>query len=379
MRIDEKAAGERHRIRVALVGLGKMGLSHLAILKAHPDVELVAACDSSAYVLEVLEKYTGLKGYADYRRLLDEAAPEAVLIATPTRFHAEMVLEALERGLHVYCEKPFCLDPPEGLRLAELAEAKRLVNHVGYHYRFVAAFQEAKRLIDAGVLGRIHHFRAEAYGPVVVRPNGSTWRTHRAEGGGCLYDYACHAVDLVHYLVGCPDAVGGSVLNRVFSRDVEDGVYSTLLYADGKTGQLAANWSDERFRKMSVKLTLWGANGSICADRQEIQVYLREAVPQAPGLVAGWNVRYTTQLTAPVWFYLRGEEYSAQIDQFVQGVKRRRADTLCTFRAAAAVDRVADMMLKDARGRRLEAPAAAAAPRPAHWADSFSTLRELLR
>ena len=368
------------KIRVALIGLGKMGLSHLAVLNAHPDVELVAVCDANAYVLDVLEKYTGLKGYSDHRQLFDEQRPDAVLIATPTRLHSEMVRSALERGMHVYCEKPFCLDPHEGLRLAQLAETRRLVNHVGYHYRFVAAFQEARRLVDAEVLGRIHHFRAEAYGPVVVRPSGSTWRTHRAEGGGCLYDYACHAIDLVQYLVGCPDAVDGTALNRVFSRDVEDSVYSTLLYADGKTGQLAANWSDERFRKMSVKVTLWGENGSICADRQEIQVYLRQAMPQAPELLAGWNVRYTTQLTPPVWFYLRGEEYSAQIDAFVRAIQRRNSAGLCTFRAAVAVDRIAELMTQDARSRHLAARVEAepVAPPPPK-ARSFSTIRELLR
>ncbi len=335
--------------RVALIGLGKMGLSHLAIVRTHPQVDLVAVCDPAAYVREVLTKHTGLKGYADYRRLLDEEEPDAVVIATPSRFHAEMVQAALERDIHVYCEKPFCLDVAEGRRLAELAETKRLVSQVGYHYRFVAAFQEMKRLIDAGVLGRIHHFRAEAYGPVVLRANGSTWRTRRTEGGGCLYDYACHAIDLVHYLVGRPDAVGGTVLNRVLSRDVEDEVYSTFFYADGKTGQLAANWSDESFRKMSVKVTVWGANGRICADRQELQLYLREIAPQAPQFAAGWNVRNTTELTKPVWFYLRGEEYSAQIDHFIQSVEQRNPHTLCTFRAAAEVDGVAAMMLKDAQ------------------------------
>ena len=380
MRTEDAAPGERHRIRIALIGLGKMGLSHLAVANAHPDVDLVAVCDPAAYVLDVLQKHTGIKGYADYRELLDQEQPDAVLIATPNRFHGEMVQAALDRDLHVYCEKPFCLDPAEGLRLAQLAERKGLVTYVGYHYRFVAAFQEAKRLMDAGVLGGIHHFRVEAYGPVVLRPNGSTWRTHRAEGGGCLYDYACHAIDMVNYLVGCPDAVGGTVLNRVFSRDVEDGVYSTLLYADGRTGQLAANWSDERFRKMSLKVTVWGANGSISADRQEIQVYLREGVPQAPELVPGWNVRYTTQLTRPVWFYLRGEEYSAQIDHFVQSVQRRSGDTLCTFRAAAAADRVAGMMLKDARSRRVDAlPFPVAQPPQTGKARSFRGIRELLR
>jgi scyllo-inositol 2-dehydrogenase (NADP+) len=345
-----------NRIRVALIGLGKMGLSHLAVVNTHPDVMVAGICDSSAYVLDVLEKYSGFKGYTDYRKLLDEERPDALLIAAPTRFHAEMVRAALERNIHVYCEKPFCLDLAEGLRLAELAEAKGLANQVGYHYRFVAAFQEMKRLLDAGILGRIHHFRAEAYGPVVLRPNGSTWRTKRIEGGGCLYDYACHAIDLVHYLVGRPDSVGGTVLNQVFSRNVEDGVYSTFLYGDGKTGQLAANWSDESFRKMSVKVTVWGSNGSISADRQEIQIYLRETVRQAPELAPGWNQRYTTQLTRPVWFYLRGEEYSAQIDHFVRSVKRGGGETLCTFRAAAAVDLVAAMMLEDAQRTRLNAP-----------------------
>jgi predicted dehydrogenase len=334
-------------IRAALIGLGKMGMSHLAIINSHPDVDLVAVCDSTAYILDVLSKYTRVRCYTDYLKLLNEEKLDAVVIATPSRFHGEMVKAALDRDLGVYCEKPFCLDVSEGAKLAELADRKGLVNQVGYHYRFVATFQKMKRLIDAGTLGDIHHFRAEAYGPVVLRPTGSTWRSSKREGGGCLYDYACHAIDLVHYLVGRPDAVGGTVLNKVFSRDVEDEVYSTFFYADGKTGQLAANWSDESHRKMSVKVTVWGTNGKVSADRQEIQVYLRDSVHERPELVRGWNVLYTTELTDPVWFYLRGEEYSAQIDHFIQSVKRRDKNTLCTFRAAAEVDLVAAMMLKD--------------------------------
>ena len=75
-------------IRVALVGLGKMGLSHLSIVNTHPDVELVAVCDSAAYILDVLGKHAGIKGYADYAKLLDEQRPDAVLIATPPRSHS---------------------------------------------------------------------------------------------------------------------------------------------------------------------------------------------------------------------------------------------------------------------------------------------------
>lgn len=340
-------------VRVALVGLGKMGISHLAMIKAHPDVDLVAVCDMAGYMLDILGKYTGVKTYADYSKLLETEQLDAVFIATPSRFHGEMVRAALERGLHVFCEKPFCLDPVEGKALAELAQAKGLVNQVGYHYRFVGAFQRAKKIIESGALGRVHHILAEAYGPVVLRPKGSTWRTSKSEGGGCLYDYVCHAVDTVNYLVGVPTAVGGTVLNKIFSRDVDDEVYSTLFFADGMTGQVAANWSDDSYRKMSTKITVSGLNGRLVVDRQEVQVYLRDASTQDLGLQAGWNIGYTTEYTEPTWFYLRGEEYSAQIDHFIRAIVSGNRDVLSSFASATATDTVLSMMLSDAEtGRR---------------------------
>jgi scyllo-inositol 2-dehydrogenase (NADP+) len=335
-------------LKVALIGLGKMGLSHQAIISAHPEVDLVAICDTTDYLLDALKKYTGKKTYTSYTKLLESQELDAVVIATPSRFHAEMVQACLERGVHVFCEKPLCLDPSESLRLAELAEGRGLVNQVGYHYRFVGAFSEMKRLVDLKVIGDIHNVRAEAYGPVVLRSKGKSWRSSKNEGGGSLYDYACHAIDLMNYMMGLPKQVGFSVLNRIFSNDVEDEVYSTFVYDNGASGQLSVNWSDESNRKMSTKLTLWGTKGKIFADRQEIQVYLRDEADLPEGYRHGWNVRYTTDLTDEVWYYLRGEEYSAQIDHFVQAVKQRNLQTRSTFRTAAATDLVAAAIVRSA-------------------------------
>ena len=341
-----------------------MGISHCAIVNTCPGASLVAVCDTTPYVLDVLNKYTGIPCYSDYRQLLDEAKPDAVFVVTPTRYHGEVVRAALDRDMHVFCEKPFCLSVAEGQALAELAERKRLVNQVGYHYRFVGSFQEMKRLVAAGVLGRIHHIRAEAYGPVVVRPEGRTWRASRREGGGCLYDYACHAIDLVHYLVGRPEAVGGTVLNRIFSREVEDEVYATLYFADRSTGSIAANWSDESQRRMSTTVTLWGSKGTMTADRQELHVYLREVSPDTPGLSRGWNTRYTTDLTKDVWYYLRGEEYSAQIDHFIRCIESGRSETESTFQSAVEVDLVVDMLTRDASSKHPQVLATDANARP---------------
>ena len=334
-------------LKTAIVGLGKMGLSHHSIVNAHPDVALKAVCDTSGYVLDVLSKHTGVRTYTDYKALLANEPLDCIFVATPSRYHAEIVAAALERNCHVFCEKPFGLDPEVGYRLADLAERKHLVNQVGYHYRFVAAFNEAKRLLDRKLIGELHHVRAEAYGPVVLRPKGATWRSQKSEGGGCLFDYACHAIDLVNYLAGRPIAVSGTVLNSVFSSDVDDEIYSTFHFAEGVKGQLATNWSDETFRKMSVKLSFWGTNGRINVDRQEIQVYLRSLPEAFEDFKAGWNVRYTTDLTHPVWFYMRGEEYSAQIDHFVQCVKSG-ATSFNTFRTATDANLVAAAMRADA-------------------------------
>jgi predicted dehydrogenase len=335
-------------IRVGLIGLGKMGASHLAIINSHPQMKVTAICDQTPQLPDILSRHTGVAIYSDYRAMFEKEGLDAVFVATPSRFHAEMVRAALERNLHVFCEKPFCLDPVEGAQLAELAAQKRLVNQVGYHFRFVGAFREARRLVEAGVLGKIHHVRAEAYGAVVIRPKGSTWRTSRNEGGGCLYDYACHAIDIVNFLVGSPQAVGGSVLNKIFSRDVEDEVYSTFYFPDGLTGQLAANWSDDSYRKMYTRVTLWGANGRLAVDRQEVQTFLRNDVDGVADYSKGWNLKYTTELTDEVWYYLRGEEYSAQVDHFARCIAEGRVETDSSFASAVQTDRIAALMRQDA-------------------------------
>lgn len=364
-----------NKIRVGVVGLGKMGLSHHAMINTHPQVEVTGVCDATGYVLDVLGKYTGIKTYSDYDRLLAECPLDAVVIATPSRHHGPMVRKALERNLHVFCEKPFVLDPDEGDALAALAAEKGRVNQVGYHYRYVGAFQEVKRLLDAGAIGRVTHATAEAYGPVVLRPKGGTWRNQRAEGGGCLYDYAAHPLDLLNWYFGRPVAVGGTVMNSIFSRETDDEVYSTLYFEQQLSAQLSVNWSDESFRKMSTKITLWGTEGRLYADRQECQVYLRDTAPCPEGYQPGWNVRYTTDLTEPVWFYVRGEEYSAQLDAFVRAIAGTDAPSSNTFASAAATDRVIAMLIQDAAlggrtrldGERVAAPP----PRKRGW---FSAL-----
>jgi predicted dehydrogenase len=199
------------------------------------------------------------------------------------------------------------------------------------------------------VLGDVYHISGTSFGPVVTRPkNGVTWRAHKSEGGGCLHDYASHVVDLMNFFVGPPESVTTAHLRRIYSADVEDAVYAQFRYPGGMSGQLETNWSDESYRKMSITIVIYGTKGKIVADRQECRIYLRDGA-ETEGYPAGWTVRYITDLQPPVRYYLRGEEYSAQVDSFIDAVQRRTAVHENSFASAYEADRVVDLIAQAAQ------------------------------
>jgi predicted dehydrogenase len=166
-----------------------------------------------------------------------------------------------------------------------------------------------------------------------------TWRSKKSEGGGCLHDYASHVVDLMNFVMGPPERVQSATLRRIYSKDVEDAVYASFLYPGGASGQLETNWSDASYRKMTTQIAVYGTRGKVIADRQECKVFLRTGAEfeQYP---AEWTIRYITDLQPPVAFYLRGEEYSAQIDSFVDAVERGTSEHENSFASASETDRV---------------------------------------
>jgi predicted dehydrogenase len=333
-------------IKGALTGLGKMGISHAAIVGAHPEVDMVAVCDTSSLVLNAFNKFSRVNIYTDYEKMINNENPGFVIIATPTKYHFPMVKYALEKGLHVFCEKPFTLKTEQGKELTDIALEKGLVNQVGYHNHFIGTFRELKRLLSLNVLGELLHFSGEAYGPVVTKEKGGTWRSNPEEGGGCLYDYASHVINLIQEIVGRPVKIYGTLLKSFYSRGVEDAVYSLLKLENGLTGTLLVNWSDETYRKMSTSLTVHGKNGKIVCDATEIKIFLKKSVP-SENLQTGWTIKYITDLAIPVEFYLRGEEYSAQIDYFVDCIKNSRQPEYNTFEMANYTDNVIEMIVKN--------------------------------
>jgi predicted dehydrogenase len=270
--------------------------------------------------------------------MISEVNPDAVFVAVPTKFHYSIIKDLLDKNIHVFAEKPFCLKVEQGEELVKLASAKKLVNQIGYHNKFVGTFKEVKKIVASGSLGNIYHFVGEAYGPVVTNKKQDTWRSDPSEGGGCLLDYASHVIDLINDILSPVVSTKGSLLKSVYSSNVEDAVYSLLELSSGVNGLLSVNWSDDTYRKMSTSITVTGTRGKIISDANELKIFFKDANFPA-GYSKGWNVKYVTDLTEEVDFYLRGEEYSAQIDYFVKAALGKVPNTINTFQSAWHTDR----------------------------------------
>ncbi len=335
-------------LKIALIGAGKMGISHLSILGGYADVDIAGVCDTSKMVTDFLTKHGKFNCFSDYNKMIKEIKPDAVVVAVPTKFHYSIIKDLLEKNIHVFAEKPFCLTYEQSEELVQLAAKNKLVNQVGYHNKFIGTFREVKRIAQSGALGDIYHFIGESYGPVVVKKKSETWRSDPAEGGGCLLDYASHVIDLLNDILSPVQSSKGTLLKSIYSGQVEDAVYSLLEMQSGQSGVLSVNWSDDTYRKMSTSITLVGTKGKLISDANELKLFLKDD-NSLSGYGKGWTVKYITDLQEGVDFYLRGEEYSAQLDYFVKAVEGKVPNTINNFASAANTDKAISIIKKSSK------------------------------
>jgi hypothetical protein len=132
---------------------------------------------------------------------------------------------------------------------------------------------------------------------------------------------------------------------------------------------------------MSTQVTLWGTNGRMIVDRQEVKTFIRATPGSAVVAKEGWDVRYTTDFHNDVWYYLRGEEYSAQLDHFFRCIVDGRRDNISSFASAAQTDRVVSAMLQNAGDakRRVEPGITISSQSPSRSGGFLSTVKGALR
>lgn len=334
-------------INIGIIGMGRMGITHYAIINSYPGVVIDSVADPSGLVLTMLDKYMDLKIFKDYNDLLNTRSIDGLLVCTPPSLHYQIIKKAAEKKIPVFVEKPFTLKYKEASELNDLYRNLNLVNQVGYVNRFNDVFIKVKELIRLGLIGNVIRFKSEMFSNTITRTDESEgWRSTRENGGGAVFEMAAHAIDLVNYLLGKPDKVVGTSMNTIFSKNVEDSVSSTFLYKSGMSGTIYVNWSDSSYRKPTNKFEVFGKGGRILADQHSLKIFLNEDNKEL-NLRSGWNTLYITDIFKPVPFYVRGNEFTRQLYHFVDCIKNNDLKSQCSFQDGVNTHEIIEKIFTD--------------------------------
>lgn len=232
-------------IRVGLIGLGFMGRGHLENyikLEAEGyDVKLVAVCDcdeskfggtitGNLDVGGATYDFSKYAQYTDYKKMLAEQELDYVDVVTPTYCHAEVSIYALNKGFHVFCEKPMALNPQQCDEMLAAAKANNRHLMIGQCLRFWAEYCVLKDFVNNGKLGK--PLMGMFYrGGGTPRWSYQNWMLQEEKSGGALLDQHIHDVDMIHWVFGRPTEVS-ALTAQVFPNSGNDAVSTHYRFGD---------------------------------------------------------------------------------------------------------------------------------------------------
>ncbi|MBM4430759.1 MAG: Gfo/Idh/MocA family oxidoreductase [Chloroflexi bacterium] len=310
-------------LKAAVIGVGMMGRNHARIYAQMGNSRLVAAADTDAAALESIERTYKVKVYTDYVQMLEQEKPDLVSVAVPTRLHREVALAVMQRGAHVFLEKPISTSVAEGQDIVDCARQEGVKLAVGHIERFNPAVLELKKQLDAGQLGRIFQIHARRVGPFPPR----------IEDVGVVIDLATHELNLLEYLTGSRVESVYAEIEREIHAKHEDLLTGILKFADGTIGILDVNWlTPAKIRE----LHLIGEKGMFSVNylTQDLYFYensCRNGVWEGlaiMGVSEGRRIRYNIQ---------RKEPLLAELESFVDAVEHERAPQIGGEEALRAV------------------------------------------
>jgi predicted dehydrogenase len=336
------------RCRVALIGAGVMGRHHLNILSMNPDFDVVGVADPTAAVLAPLEE-KGFRIFLDYRKMLDDAKPEGVVIATPNSHHVPVALDCIEQGIGTLIEKPVSDSVESALQLVKALAKTDVPVLIGHHRRHNPLLKKAAQHIAAGGIGQV----VAVLGMWLRRkPDeyfADWWKREAASGGGVLLINTIHDIDCLRMMCGEIESVQAITSNKVRDFNVEDTAVVTLRFESGALGTLTisdattAPWcwemtsqEDPRFATIPENCyLLCGTQGSLTVPTLE-----------------NWTNESNGGRDAPLMrrrlYYLPADALSEQLAHFAR-VMRREEKPLVTVEDATRTLAVALAIRQSAR------------------------------
>ena len=175
---------------------------YLPALQTHPDVMVVAACGRRKDAAdEFARRWSIPHTFTDAAEMLDRAELDAVIVATSNDSHYDITMAALDRGLHILCEKPLALNVAQAEAMAAKARATNLATMVPFTYHYMPMNRWLKRLVDDGYIGRPLHLNARYYTGFGLN-DAYSWRFDRSTAGtGIIGDLGSHWIHLARWLL----------------------------------------------------------------------------------------------------------------------------------------------------------------------------------
>ena len=269
------------KVRFGIVGLGNQGSYYTKGLFAEDKIEngvLTAVCDWNPAKLDAVKEALedrDVAYFADFTQMLDSGLVDAVLVEVPHYDHPDMVIQCLNRGIHVVCEKPAGVYTKQVKEMNEVASSSKALFAMMFNQRTNCLYRKMREIVASGELGQLQRvtwiitnwFRTQAY------YDSGSWRaTWSGEGGGVLINQCPHQLDLVQWIVGeLPVAVNGFChYGKWHDIEVEDDVTAYLRYANGATGVFITTTGEAPGVN---RLEISGTKGKLLCDGETLQWY----------------------------------------------------------------------------------------------------------
>lgn len=227
------------QLRIGFIGAGRMAHLHASHLRLDSHARILAACDHGSGRAHDFTRDYGAAAFSDYQRMLDAVPLDAVYICTPTPSHARIALECVERGLHLFIEKPLDLDLAAAARLTREVAARRLIAMTAFQWRYSPGYLRAQELIGDEAVALV------ALRWYWTRPP-IRWMWDRSEAGGQIVDQNIHLIDASHGLAGEIESLYAAYNSRQVNFEAEfhnwDGYALTLRYASGAVGTCSGTY-----------------------------------------------------------------------------------------------------------------------------------------
>mgnify|MGYP000356632394 CR=1 FL=1 len=308
-------------MRIGIIGLGKMGMLHAAIVNSLPEAELVAIAEPTEFIKSALQVLTpDIQVYQDYREMITKSDLQGVFITTPVHLHIPQALDCVKEGLPVFIEKPLSCTAKEAEQLVELVEAKKVVSMIGYGAYYFDMFRKGKEIIDAGVLGKLLNFGATLYVSQIFTSRKG-WRYKRKEaGGGVLNNLTSHLIFTLLWYFGEVEEVV-SLVEKWYSENVEDYFHSLIYFKSGLKGWVDSSWSMDNYRLPRAQIEIHGTNGRLSIGDDYVKLFLREGRDNYP---AGWSQWRGPDLYQGVSINIGGEQFTREDQAFLQAIEKQQ-------------------------------------------------------